>query len=470
MSGRASGAPGGWRGLLDLLPPALILIAEAAWVAVLYALLQGASQEPTTLAIPSLAAFAAAGLIAARLGPRWFGRRALGDQWPIAMVGLTMAAAALGWLAAPATRDALLAADLRGALVVHPGGWLAGLAFFRGAAHARQDPVAEPTGALVGIGVPAIAIAFLLGGAIAEPGRSEFLDAALPATIVFVGSGTLALALARISRLGGASGFDWRRNPAWLGLLVVLVAGLLAIAVPASFALGPLVLLLVALLPVPLLVAGLFAGVDRTARRTLLIVILAAVGLVVLMRIGVGPLPSPAPVPGGSAAQPVTPDDTWIAVAAWTLFFIVIAGAIALLSALWMRQTLARGADDVAEDRSIDYGTAEPPSRAPRLRLLPRRTRAPTDAAGAYLAALDEIRRDDDLRRSTDETPSEHARRLRALGAGLRLGRALDFLAADYELSRFGGRTLSAGEHRRALDRWRRVQAAMRTGRRSRTG
>jgi hypothetical protein len=136
-----------------------------------------------------------------------------------------------------------------------------------------------------------------------------------------------------------------------------------------------------------------------------------------------------------------------------------------MLSALWMRQALARGAEDVAEDRTIDHGAADRPERPARRWLPQRRARAPTDAAGAYLAALGELRRDDDLERLADETPSEHARRLRGQGAAVRFGRALDLLAADYELARFGGRTLSGGEHRRALARWRRIRSGMRMGR-----
>jgi hypothetical protein len=77
---------------------------------------------------------------------------------------------------------------------------------------------------------------------------------------------------------------------------------------------------------------------------------------------------------------------------------------------------------------------------------------------------------DEDLRRLADETPSEHTRRLRALGAGLRFGQALDLLAADYELARFGDRTLSAGENRRALARWRRVRSGLRASRPPPTG
>jgi hypothetical protein len=86
----------------------------------------------------------------------------------------------------------------------------------------------------------------------------------------------------------------------------------------------------------------------------------------------------------------------------------------------------------------------------------------PVDAVTAY-RALDEDLRATNLRRLPDETPAEHARRLRSRGLS-RL--ALDLLAADYALATFGGVTLSAAENRRAVDRWRslRRELAVRAG------
>ena len=55
------------------------------------------------------------------------------------------------------------------------------------------------------------------------------------------------------------------------------------------------------------------------------------------------------------------------------------------------------------------------------------------------------------------ETPIAHASRLRGDGTG---GLALDLLAADYQLTRFGGVDLSRAEERRALSRWQHIRAA----------
>jgi hypothetical protein len=66
------------------------------------------------------------------------------------------------------------------------------------------------------------------------------------------------------------------------------------------------------------------------------------------------------------------------------------------------------------------------------------------------------------LERQSDETPAEHAHRLRGVDRGRPLQAAVGLLAADYELARFGGATLTPGEHRRALARWRRVRDLVR--------
>jgi len=452
-----------WWRLLDLLPDALVVLAEAAWIAVVYDLLQGASQEPLILGVPSFALFVGAGLAIGRWAPR-----RLGWRWSAVAVFVVALAAAVGWLMSPQTWEALRASGPAGALAVHPGGWIAGLAFFRGTAHSLPSSSEKSVGTLMAVGIPGIAVAFLLGGAIAEPGRTAFREAALTATVVFVAAGTLALALARIRQLGGSTGFDWRRNPAWIGMLVVLVAGSIVVAIPAPMALGPAVLVLVALLPLPLLVTGVAAGSGRTASRTLGFLFLAAVAIIVLMRLG-DPLASTPVVPPGAVVEGQSePEQGWIAVAAWAVFLVIMAVAIAILSALWMRQSSTRGADDVAEERAIDMGSADRAAKPPGRDWLPRRTRPPADAPEAYLAALRDLAGDDDLGRGADETPSEHTRRLRALGASVQFGGALDFLAADYELARFGDRTLSAAEHRRALARWRRVRSAAAMARRAR--
>jgi hypothetical protein len=439
---------------LDVLPTILALIAEGSWIAVVYALLRGASHEWIELGPVVLAGFAGAGLLIGRvLAPR------LGGRWPAWAVVITVLAAAAGWLNAATTWSALLSPTPTAALGVNPGGWITGLAFLRGLGYARPS---SPDGAVrspMPVGLPAVVVSFLIGGLIAEPGRTVFRDAALVSTIVFVATATLALALTRASTLGRASGFDWRGNRTWFGLLLVFVTGILVVAVPASYAVGPAVMVVIAALPVPLFFLGLTVGLDRRLLRVLLVLLAVVAVLVVIVRL-IGPHPGgpdAGGATGGAAGPTATPD--WLTLVGGVFVLVLAAIAVGALAAIWMRQAPAPDDGAVAEERTIDHGVGSTSRTPRRFHLRLRRQREPTDASSAYLATLRELAADPPLERRADETPAEHARRLRSSGAGARFGAAVDLLAADYELVRFGASALTPGEHRRALGRWRRIRA-----------
>jgi hypothetical protein len=79
----------------------------------------------------------------------------------------------------------------------------------------------------------------------------------------------------------------------------------------------------------------------------------------------------------------------------------------------------------------------------------------------AYVALIDDLERRPEVRRDPSETPAEHAGRLRDEGRG---ALALDLLAADYALARFGGIELGAREDRRAVARWHHLRARLGKG------
>jgi hypothetical protein len=137
--------------------------------------------------------------------------------------------------------------------------------------------------------------------------------------------------------------------------------------------------------------------------------------------------------------------------------------AILVLARLWLRRP--RDEDPlVPETREIDRGEQDGGPRRRRRRSLLGGRGAPRDAVGAYRALLEDLERHPALRRRDGETPAEHAARLRAEGHG-RL--ALELLAADYGLVRFGGLDLTPPETRRAIARARRLARelpASRTG------
>lgn len=440
---------------LDLLPTLLALVAEGSWIGVVHALLGPPPTDAIDLSPIVLAGFAAVGLLVGRgFAPR------LGRRWPAAAVGLTCLAAVAGWLSATTTRSALASPEPLVALLVNPAGWLTGLAFIRGLAHAQ--PTDEGVRSPIPIGLPVIAVAILVGGAIAEPGRSAFLDAALPSTIVFVATATLATALGRASALGRTAGFDWQANPAWLGLLIAFVAGVLVLAVPASHAVGAAVIVFIGALPVPLLILGLVVGLDRRLLRVLVLLTAVIGAIVVVIRLVAGPPSTPDPFRTTRVPPIPTPNPEWLPTVGILLLLVLAGVGVGVLAAIWMRRAPERGDGDVAEERTIDFGAGGASTRLRRPTFRLRRSRPPSDGPTAYLAMLRELAADPALERRAGETPAEHARRLREGGIAGRVGRAVDLLAADYELAQFGSVRLTPGENRRALARWRRIRSAVR--------
>jgi hypothetical protein len=429
------------KSILTVIPLALVIVAEAAWISVVAGLVHEFTLHSPTTGIASLAVFVTTGVVAARLlGPR------LGDRWPLVGLGLCVAGGTVGWLASPEARAALGGGAVGDALAANPGGWLVALAILRGFAHSRLPLSEEALGSLLGAGVPGLALAAIVGGVVAEPFRGQFLADTIVAAILFVTSVTLALALTRLAAVGADAGFDWRRNPTWVGLMVALVLGAGALAIPASSVVAPVIVFIIGVSMGPLLLIGAIVGFNRRTVRLLAFAVIGVMALVALMSLVGGPLPAiDIGIRTPAEAEPSPPDQA-LAIGGGILLLLA-AIAIVLLVRLWMRR-LPLPEDDVRETRMIDRGSE-------RLRLGRRgrrRRTEPVDAATAYQALLDDLAERPTARREPGETPAEHARRLRAAGASdLRL----DLLAADYALARFAGVTLSAREDRRALARWR---------------
>jgi hypothetical protein len=428
--------------VLVALPLVLAIVAEAAWISVLAGLIQEYALHEPSLGIPALAGFVLAGVLAARL----IGVR-LGERWPLAAAGLCLAGGAIGWLSSPDALAALRTGGPVAALATNPAGWLAALAIARGFAHARL-PLSEATlGHLLGLGIPMLAFTAIVGGMVAEPFRGRFLADAIVAAIVFATTATLSLALTRLTAVGADSGFDWRRNPWWVGLLTVLVLVTTVLAFVTSSIAAPAIAFVVGASIGPLLVVGVIVGFNRGTVRILAIAFVAALIFAGLMNL-LGGRSVPTLDLGGGAPSEVTRDPPSEVVALGSGLLLVLAAiAIILLARLWMRR-IPLGEDDVPETRTIDRGL-EPPRRR---RWTRRRRPEPVDAVTAYVALVEDLAGRPGVRREAAETPAEHARRLRQVGDS-QLG--LDLLAADYALARFGGITLSSRENGRAVARWR---------------
>ena len=263
--GRRGPAARAMGAVFPYVPLALALIAEAAWIAVIAGLLDAFTLHEPVTGVPELLLAAVAGVVAARvLGPR------LGDRWSRAAVGLAALAGLIGWLTSPN-------------LVGSPGGWLAGVAFVRGMAHARPPVDPQRIGTLLAVGVPGLAIAAILGGMVTEPWRGDFLDAAQAQVLLFLVTGVSALALARLGEAGAGARIDARRNPAWLMLLGGLVLATMALAIWVGATAGSTIATIAGVLVVPLLVVGFVAGFDRRTLRILLIsvVVMGVLGFII---------------------------------------------------------------------------------------------------------------------------------------------------------------------------------------------
>ena len=432
----------GMGAVFPYVPLGLALIAEASWIAVIAGLLDAFTLHEPVTGVPELLLAAVAGVVASRaLGPR------LGDRWSRVAVALAALAGLIGWLTSPN-------------LVGSPGGWLAGVAFVRGMAHARLPVDPQRIGTLLAVGVPGLAVAAILGGMVTEPWRGDFREAAQAQVLLFLVTGVSALALARLGEAGAGARIDARRNPAWLMLLGGLVLAATALAIWVGATAGSTIATIAAALVVPLLVVGFVAGFDRRTLRILMIsvVVMGALGFIIrtLTAGGAGFVGGTVP-PAIPPAQGNPQAQTGLALGLLAVVLIAALLGVMLLAGLWLRR---RGGDpvDEDEDRVIDRGGELDAPRRRTVRRFARRRHAPTDAVGAYLALLASLEGRDPVARAAGETPTEHARRLRQAGHG---AFPLDLLAADVGLVRFAGLTLGPGEDRKAVARAERARRAL---------
>ena len=434
--------------VLEVVPTVLALLAEAAWITIVAGMLQAFTLHPPTLGYPWFLLTACAGLLAARL------LEARGvERAPTVIAVLAIATGAVGWLLAPDVREILATQGfgaLGRAIAANIGGWLGALAFVRGVAHARLPADPYRIGNMLGIAIPGLAAIAILGGMVSEPSRGRFLAEAQGEAIVFLLAGIAALALARLGLVATGAAVDWRRNPAWVALLLVLLGATALLSVAVSVAAGPFIVMGLGALLTPLLVVGFFVGFDRRSVTILLLSVLGTVAAAAILQLFASNNANPPPTPpsGGVPTDPAATATTPVVLGVLGIVLGIAVIAVLVLARLWLRRERDEE-PDVPETREIDRGEWDDGMRPRRRGRFARRAR-PSDAVAAYRALLEDLEGYPALRREPGETPVEHAARLRAAGRG---DLALELLAADYGLARFGAVDLTPREHRRALAR-----------------
>lgn len=431
--------------LLGWLLPILAIVAEGALLTVVYVAIQTTIDRE----VPLLGTFefaAAAGLAAVAVRRGWLRP----DDRPLTFLGAVVGMGIVGWLWADLPRQLVLDGNVAGAIGFHPGGWLMIVAAMRGVGRGVEIDDRALT-RLVLIGVPALAIPWVLGQLGARDLRPIFTVEAFVASLTFVSTGFMAAGLSRLQEIGRETGVDWRTNRSWLGTVLAVLAIVLAIGVPAAYLLG---------LPVDTVARGLigplltllgyaFIGVAFffAILSTALYELLARLGIVLPAPMTPEELNRLPEIPGYTFEQLRGPLLTV------GIFWVLVALLAIVVARTWVRRRRHRLARSGEEERSFRIPQTSFRLSLPRLQLPHRRPSGPPhDAVTAYLAALDDLEtRSPEAARRASESPRAHARRVDDLPE-------MATLQADYALARYGGRALTDAEHRRAIGRWQRLR------------
>jgi hypothetical protein len=429
---------------------ALALVAaatlEAAWLTLAYVAVQWLTDAPALhFGLVTFAAAAAFGLLLARALREWDRSR-----FAAALVGSTVIAAIIGmfFIGIPATPPG----SAPPIFAAHAGGWLLGLAVWRGTLHAELGDEAELSESVMRGAAPGLIVFWVIATASGMVSSVEFTAPAFVATIALIGAGLLSLGLARLANLE-VEQMDRGARRRWVALLLSISGLVLLIAVPVAAVLGvpvsssieavagpvaPLIIEALLLLAVPFaLLAQLLSDFVRTFLRPQ------------------SAVPAPTPLPGATASPgPISDlpagvlDLSWLGIVA---LIALVAVALMVAAALARPPGSPRRARALDEERAAEPLDIQLPLRLPVVRLPRLRGREPRTASDAYRYALVALAGTADAR-LPGETPREHAARV-----GTEQAADLRRLAVDYQLVSFAGSELTPAEERRAVGRWRRI-------------
>jgi hypothetical protein len=435
--------------LVGWILPLLAILAEGAWLTVVYVAVETTIDgRPPILGTFELAAAAGLAALAVRRG------LLRPDDNPFTFFAVVVGFGAAGWLWDDRVRSLVVAGDVAGAIGLHPGGWLLLVAAMRGVGRGIEIDDRALT-RLVLLGVPLLAVPWILGQVGAGGLRPVFVEHAFVASLTFISAGFMAAGLARLQEIGRETGVDWRTNRSWLGTVLGVLAIVLALGVPAASLLG---------LPVGTVTRGLIGPFISLLGYLLLAVafvaaILSAALYEALSRIGIvlpGPL-SPRELARLPEIREYTIDQLQGPITTVVILWVAVILLAIIVLRTWVRRRARGRSRGGTEERTFSIPQGSFRLELPRIGGFARRGRRgpPTDAVGAYLATLDDLAAHDPPRaRRETESPHAHAARVELPDLGA--------LQADYALARYGDRHLSDAEHRRGLARWRRIRHRLR--------
>jgi hypothetical protein len=433
----------------------LRLLAEAGWITVVYAAAAVLLDRQAPVLGPI--EFAALAGLGALVG-------AFSRSWPnvgaALLLVVALGAGALGWLASDQVR-ALAVTDPGSALSLHHAGWLGALAALRGAVARIGIGGAGQLEELLRHALPFVALVWAVT-VVARPGPLEpaFSISAIWGTVLLISSGLVGLGLSRLAVLqAGLPNRAARRR--WRSAVV-----------GAGLAMAPLAAPFVVLSGVPL--AALLDPIVGPLRTLALMVAYFLGGLadwlIELLRPVFAPLkPLFDELAERMENRPRSPDTNPAGFDQTLVVMLAAIGGLIVLLIVFLiaRQLLAnRHRDEFEEDEIAageEHAIVVPAGRrrqpATGVSGATRRTRV-RGAVTAYVNALGELEQHPQFARLPAETPAQHALRVRQ--DGMPAAAELARLAAGYQLARYGERTITRREDRRAISRFERLRHKLR--------
>jgi hypothetical protein len=367
----------------------------------------------------------------------------------------------VGWLWSADARDLL--PNLPAAASTNISGWIAGIAVLRGAIVDTGEKAAEDLEKLLRT-VP-VALAFIWAYMAIAADRNLWLSFAVGAmwgTLAFLSASVISIGLARLNVLHSRLA-DENQRRGWRWLVIAIGFVLVPIAVPVAVLSGiPLAAMVTPVMGPLQFVGGLLAyplmGIVWVLTQIFSPVAGPLGAFLDELQKRMAGTPQPQDPEGSSILATLVGLGLWI----FTLFLVLLAIYHVARWLLNRKRGFDEDLDPAAKDIEREIVVPNAPVKPVSQRRF-RRRGSPHDVVAAYMSALAELETHEGLARLPNETPAQHARRVRR-HSRVDPAMAADFsrLAAGYQLARYGERRITTLENVRAVGRFQRLRRILR--------